>query len=247
MVQLSLRTLVLPLEGVAGAGGVVARDRTCRGVGRVVIDDYQAVYREGALSAGDLVGPAIDAVVYVVEGGCGYQLALHGGEPQAVQQRHAVAPRVDCLVGIDQRKGYPLDVAAAYLVDVFQRERARSQVAGVGILFVALHIEYLKVLVGYHRLATYHEVALVVYVLGDAADGWRQMGDVGAGMTVAARHDLAEQSLVVGHHEGEAVEFPRHPDGALLGPLHQVGRTLGLGERQGGKLMVFFLAGDVVF
>ena len=81
MIQLSVGTLVLPLEGKSGAGGVMACNRACLGVSRVVEGDNQAVYRKWVGLRGNLGRPLVYLFVYIVQCGVGYQLVLYGAEP----------------------------------------------------------------------------------------------------------------------------------------------------------------------
>ena len=81
----------------------------------------------------------------------------------------------------------------------------------------------------------------------DAADGFVQMCDVGADMSVAPRHDACQPPFVVGHYQRQSVQFPRYPNGSSVSPLHEFCRLLGLGQREGRVLMFLFLSLRVVF
>ena len=119
---------------------------------------------------------------------------------------------------------------AAHLIDILERERTRCQVAGIGILLVALHIELLKILVRDDRLAAYHHMAMTGNGRRNALDGRCKMRDIGAYMAVAARHHLGEPTVVVSHHQSKPIQFPRNPDRPALSPTRQFGRLLGLGQ-----------------
>ena len=54
--QRGLRRFVLPLEGQSGTGGMMAGDRACQGIFRVVIADNETIDGEGILARGDLLG-----------------------------------------------------------------------------------------------------------------------------------------------------------------------------------------------
>ena len=90
-------------------------------------------------------------------------------------------------------------------------------------------------------------MAFVGNGLGNAADGFHQMGDVGADMSVATRHHLGELAIVVGDDKRQAVKLPRDPDRTLLSPFHQVVHLFGLGQRERRKFVFLLLTGDAVF
>ena len=56
------------------------------------------------------------------------------------------------------------------------------------------------------------------------------MRDIGADMSVATGDHLCQFAVVVGDHQRQTIQFPRNPDGLLLGPFHQVSSLLGLSQ-----------------
>ena len=227
MVELSARTLVGPLEGVAGACGVVARYRTRCGVFGVVVNNDQTIDGVGVLALGYLLRPAFDGRLHMLQCGIVDAFVVDGAQSGPFQPVHACSPRGYFLVGVDQCERYPADMALRHLARILQGERSRSQVAGVGILLVALQVEPLKVLIRDDGLAAHHHMARGVDGCGNSVDGLCQVGDVGSDVSVATRHHLGELPLVVGNDQRQAVELPRHPNGAALCPFHQVGGLLG--------------------
>ena len=81
----------------------------------------------------------------------------------------------------------------------------------------------------------------------NAIDGFSQMGDVGAYVTVAAGDHLRQSTAVVGGNKRQSVQFPGYPDGLSLSPFYEVSHLLGLRQREGGKLVFLLLAADAVF
>ena len=73
---------------------------------------------------------------------------------------------------------------------LFDRQRTRSQIARVGIVFATLHEEAFEVFIADDRLATDDGMSLVGNGLRNAADSFHQMRDVGTDMSVATRHHL---------------------------------------------------------
>ena len=134
-----------------------------------------------------------------------------------------------------------------HLLDVLQDQRTRSQVAWIGIVALRLQHEALEVWIGDHRLATNHQVSLLVYLLRNTRDGRCQMGDVGTDVTVATSHYLGQLTVVIGHDEGQTIQFPRQPNTPSVSPFHQFLHTLCLSKRQGRELMFFLLSRHVVF
>ena len=247
VVELGQRTLVLPFEGHARPRGVVSRHRARLRIVGVVEGDDQSVNGVGVTAVGHLLCPTVDHGLYVLHRRLVDTLVVHRAQSVAGEPVHALSPRGDVAVGMHQREGNPADVSLCHLGRVFERERSRCQVAGVGIAVIVLHVEPLEVFVRDHCLAAHHHVPLVVDPLGYAADGLGQMRDVGTNVSVAPRHHLVEAPIVVGHHECQSVEFPREPDGSSLGPFGQVGGFLGLGQREGLVFVFLLLSGDVVF
>ena len=200
------------MAGHAARGGifcvVVGDDQSVDGEGilfqRCVLAASLVALRRARLSC-HAQGEPLDGSLYGRQGGVFDALALHGVEAQRVEPSHAGAPRGQVLVAMHQREGYPLDVALAHLIHVFQRQRARGEVAGVGIVLVGLHQEPLEVVVRDDCLAADYDVAVGLDALWNAADGRCQVGDVGADMSVAARHHLGQPPLVVGHHQRQSV------------------------------------------
>ena len=82
--------------------------------------------------------------------------------------------------------------------------------------------------------------------MGNTTDGICQVGDIGANMSVTARHHLAQPPVVVGNDKRQSVKFPRYPDRALLSPFHQIAYLFGLSQRECSKFVFLFLAGDAV-
>ena len=121
-------------------------------------------------------------------------------------------------------------MSLSHLLDVFQRERSRGQVAWVGIVLAALHEESVEVVVGDDCLATNDGMSLSRNCGRNAADGRGQMRDIGADMSVATGDHLCQFAVVVGDHQRQTIQFPRNPDGLLLGPFHQVSSLLGLSQ-----------------
>ena len=134
-----------------------------------------------------------------------------------------------------------------HLLDVFQSQRTRSQVSWIGIVALRLQHEALEVRIGDYRLATNHQVSLLIYLLRNTRDGRRQISDVGSDMPVATSHHLGQPTVVVGHDEGQTVQFPRQPNTPSVSPFHQFRHTLRLGKRQGRELMFLLLSRHVVF
>ena len=147
---------------------------------------------------------------------------------------------------MDEGERYPVDVALGHLLRVFQRERTRGEVARIGVFLIALEVKPLEVLVADDGLAADDDVALGLDLLRYAVDGFGQMGDVGADVAVAAGDDLRQPSVVVGYDERQSVELPREPDRPAVGPFDKVLLLLGLGQREGGKLVGFLLTGGGV-
>ena len=124
----------------------------------------------------------------------------------------------------------PLDMALAHLLDVFQGERARSQVARIGIVLTTLHQKTLEVIVADDCFATYDGMSLSRNGGRNAADGRCQMGDVSADMPVATCDNLCQLTIVVGDNQCQTIQFPRNPDGLLLGPFDKFCSLLGLSQ-----------------
>lgn len=254
MVELCRRTLVLPLEGIAGTCGMMAGDRSGLCVGGVVVGHDKAVDGIGVAHEGLVCRiarhterPPIDDGLDVLACGHGDQLMLHGMESLLAEEVHTAAPRWQLLVGMDERERNPLQVARLDFKGILEREGTGGEVARVGVFLVAFHIELLKVGIADHTLTAHYQMALIADRGQYAADGTGQMGNVGTDVSVATGDDLREPSVVVGHHEGEAVELPGDPDGPSLGPFGNVLGLLGLGQREGGIFVRLLLAGDAVF
>ena len=91
------------------------------GICRVVVADDETIDGVGILFRGDFLGESSDttfhsAVIRMLE-----EEALYGLETLLVEPRHAVAPGVDVLLGINECKRYPLDMTLAHLFGIFQR------------------------------------------------------------------------------------------------------------------------------
>ena len=134
-----------------------------------------------------------------------------------------------------------------HLLDVLQSQRPRGQVAWISKVALRLQHKSLEVRIRDHRLATNHQVSLLVYLLRNTRDGRCQMSDVGTDMSVATSHHLGQPTVVVGHDESQTVQFPRQPDTPSVSPFHQFSHTLRLGKRQGRELMFLLLSRHVVF
>ena len=225
----------------------MAGDAACAGVGHVVVAHYEAVDGEGIPARGDLQCEGVDDVVDGLLPGVVYLLSLYGLEAQAVEPCHALSPRRHVAVGVYQCEGQPLQVAVHDVLRVFDAERARGQVTRIGIVFARLDEIAFEVVVGYDGLAAYDKVSPCVDAFRDALDGLCQVSDVGSYVSVAACHHLCQPAVVVGHHEGQSVQFPRYPYRASVGPLGQFGGLLGLGQRQGGVLVGLLQTLRIVF
>ena len=171
---------------------------------------------------------------------------LYGAETLLVEKRHAVAPGGDAFLNRHQGKGNPLDVTVLDVGSVLDRQGARSQVARIGIVLAAFHEETLEVIVADNGLAANDKVSLIADALRNPTDGSSQVGDIRSDMTIAASDNLRQATAIVGNDKRQAIQLPRNPDGALFGPLDQVFRFLGLGQREGGKLMFLLLSGNAV-
>ena len=225
----------------------MARDAACLGIGRIVVAHHQSVDGEGVLLGGDFLGEGIDAAVDGIGVRVVNILALDGGEPLLVEPLHALAPGVDGLVGMHQCERYPAYVSVHDVLRVLDAERARRQVARVGIVLAALHEVALEIVVRDDCLAANDHMARVADGCWNAADGLVQMGDVGADVPVATGDNLRQFPVVVGDDQRQSVEFPGYPDGAPFSPLHQFFGQLGLGQRESSVLVLFLLALGGVF
>ncbi len=246
MVEFGFGGLVLPLEGQAGSGGMMSRHGPRGGIGRVVVGDHQPVYGVRIDAVGHFLRPAGNDCFHFFKRGVGYQLPLNRLETVGFQPVHAFAPCVYFFIGIDQCEGYPADVALFDFVHIFERQRARCQIARVGIFLVALHVEAFKVFVGDDGLTADHGVPGRFDSGRQPVDGLCQMGDVGADVPVTPCDDFSEPSPVVGGNECQSVELPREPDGTALGPFHKFFGAFGLGQREGGKLVFFLLSLHII-
>ena len=86
-------------------------------------------------------------------------------EALTVQPVHALTPRCDVLVSMHQGKWYPLDVSLTHFLDVFQCQRARSEVTRIGIVLTTLDKETVEVLVTDDSLATNNGMSFVFNLL----------------------------------------------------------------------------------
>ena len=217
------------------------------GIFRVVVAHHQSVHGEGVLLRRDFLGKGVDDAFNRPFIRRGHQSSLHGVESQLVEPVHACSPAGDVLFRIHQCEGNPADVAVLDVLRVFHRQRPRSQVPGVGIVLAALHHIAFEVVVRDHCLASDDDMSLGGNLRGNAADGPHQVRDVRADVAVAARDDLRQPPIVVGHHQRQSVQLPRYPDAATLGPFHQLVRLLRLRQRQRGEFVLLLLTRDGVF
>ena len=248
MAQRCARALVLPLEGEARAGRVVAGDAAGGGVRGVVVADDQTVHGQEHFPALDPARPALHELRQVLRVGL---LPLHRGEAEPVQQIHARAPGGEGLVRVNEREGVEDDVPLPHLVQTLrvQRERARGKVAGIGEFLRGVgdrRVELLKFRIGDRGLAADDQMPAVPDLKREAPESLLHEGDVGPDGAVAAGEDLCEPPAVVAQHQRQPVQLPAQPHGALAGPVLQLGDLFGLGQRQGGELVRLLRPGDVV-
>ena len=223
---------------------MVPGDRSCLSVVVVFVGDDESV--DGVGHCFHLFGPTVDGILDMIQRRMLNEFVLHGMEAESFEPVHALSPGRDVVVAVHQSEGDPLQMALAHLVDILECERARGEVAWVGIFLVALHVELLKVVVADDTFAADDRVALVVDHWQHTADGGSQVRDVGADMSVAACDEFCQPSIVVGGYQGESVEFPREPDGFHLSPLHQVLGLLGFCQRESRIFVGLFLSSERV-
>ena len=228
-----LRRLVLPLERKARARRVVSGHRSRLRIGRVVVADDESVNRERIVLRRHLHGPAVDGRLNRLRRRHVETLAFDRPEAVGVKVVHPRTPGDKRLLRMDKRERNPLKLARLELLDVLERERAAGEIARIGVVFLRFGAEFLEIGIGYHGFAAYDEMPLVFHRLRDAADAVGKVCDVRTDVSVAARHDLREASVVVGDDEREAVQFP-------------LGNPLRLRKGQGGEFMRLLLARHVV-
>ena len=142
-----------------------------------------------------------------------------------------------------QRERQPAQAARPDLLHILQRQRARGQIAGVGIVRPGFEREALKIGIGDQRLAADDHMALVLDRLADALDGRGQVRNVRADMPVTACDDLRETAVVIGHDQRQPVQLPGDPNRLPLGPADQLLGFFRLGQRERGKFMRLLLPG----
>ena len=115
-----------------------------------------------------------------------------------------------------------------HLLHVLQRQRARGEVTGVGIVLTTLHQELLEVVIADDSLSADDGMTLIRNLLWDAVNGFCKVGDIRADMSITSCDNLGESSVIIRHDEGQTIQFPRYPDGQSLRPFHQFRSLLGL-------------------
>lgn len=101
-----------------------------------------------------------------------------------------------------------MDVTFSHFCRILKRQRARGKVAGIGVFLVTLKVEAFEVVVADDSLAAHDKVAACLDALWYAIDGFGQVGDVGADVTIAPCDNLRQPSIVVGDDERQSVKLP---------------------------------------
>ena len=148
---------------------------------------------------------------------------------------------------MNQRKRNPLDMAAPHLFYILQRQGTGGQIARIGIVFSTFYQEVVEVLVRDDSFTAYDNVPFLADTLRNAADDLRQVGDIGADMSVAACDNLSQLSVVICHHKRQTVQLPGNPYRTPFRPFHQIGHLFGFRQGECRELMLLLLTFHVVF
>ena len=224
----------------------------------IVKTNYKAINRERGSLAFPVGGgegsischnsrKAVNECLYICCRGIVNRFVFYRRESILFKKRHPFAPRNKVPVGMNQRKRNPLDMAAPHLFYILQRQGTGGQIARIGIVFSTFYQEVVEVLVRDNSFTAYDNVPFLADTLRNAADSLRQVGDIGADMSVAACDNLSQLSVVIRDHKRQTVQLPGNPYRTPFRPFLQIGHLFGFRQREGRELMLLLLTFHVVF
>ena len=211
------------------------------GIFRIIITDYQPVYRNQHFTGLNSFRPAGNRFRQMLSI-C--QFTVNRGKAFPIKKGHSLAPGYDVLLQVNKRESIERQRAVTDLCNMFgiQSKCSGCKVARICVLFFILFqriIDTLKIRIGNRRLSAHNQMTLIGKLQRKARDSFLHIGDVCTDGAVAAGKNLAQAPVIIGKDKRQAVKLPAEPDGAIPRPLLQVFHFLRFGKRKRRKFMRF--------